>query len=215
LITIPLAALFGTSLPNLIKTLGWGTAPVSAREQGGVAPIYSPNMPDAAGVPDAATPRLSVSGAGQVEAGQVGAGQVKALPHPSLTPRLPDDMRTVQASFNEPAAEAPSFDGSRISSNSAPSATVGVVRQASEARFEQIQRRLLGLGATYFRLESFGTSSQFYRFQCEMPLGGPSAVAGGPAAVQHAVRHFESTSENSLQAMENVLAEIEAWLRPR
>ena len=47
LITIPLAALFGTSLPDLIKTLGWGTSPVSAREQGGMAPIFSPNIPDA------------------------------------------------------------------------------------------------------------------------------------------------------------------------
>ncbi len=192
LVTIPLVALFGTSLLDLIKTFGWGESSVSAREQGGMAPAYSPNIPDAAGLPDSLSPGMRVADASREE---MFAG-------PSDAPRLPDDMRTVQASFNESAT-----------------ATAPPTVQPSEARFEQIQQRLRGLGATYFCLESFGTSRQLYRFHCKMPLGthpaGGAAYAGGPAAVQNAVRHFESTSENSLQAMENVLAEIEAWLRPR
>ena len=194
LITIPLAALFGTSLPDIIKTLGWGDSPVSAREQGGLAPTYSASIPAAAG--------------------------------------LPDDLRTEQAGFNksvaahapapapaQTATEAPSFNDGTIPVNFGQRATVPVVRQASGARFEQIQEQLQRLGATGFLLEWFGTSRQLYRFQCEMPLGrsspGGQARGGGPATVQHAVRHFEATSENSLQAMENVLAEIEAWLRSR
>ncbi|MEA1951724.1 MAG: hypothetical protein U9N87_10085 [Planctomycetota bacterium] len=204
LITIPLAALFGTSLPDLIQTLGWGESSVSAREQGGMAPAYSPNIPDVAGLPDASGPRLSVADGLRCE----------TLPLVSDASRVPEDPRTVPASYIEPAAASVSFENASIPINSRQMATVPVVRQPAEVRFEQIHKRLWRLGAT-FKLESFGTSRQFYRFQCEMPLGGQSVGGGSAAGVPTAVQHFESTSENSLQAMETVLAEIEAWLRPR
>lgn len=203
LITIPLAALFGTSLPDLIKTLGWGESVVSAREQGGMAPAYTPNIPDVAGLPDASSQRLS----------DVDGMQPEALPLVADVPRVPDDLRTVPASYNEPAAAAPPFAEAASPVNSGQMAIVPVVRQTSDARFEQIQQRLRSLGAIGCCLKWLGSSRQFYQFQCEMPLGGTSrgAVTGAPTAV----RHFESTSDNSLQAMENVLAEIEAWLRPQ
>jgi hypothetical protein len=175
LIAIPLAALFGTSLPDMLKTLGLGTAgldtaAVSAREQGGDAPLFKADIPNAAGVPDSPGADYENDGAAWPRNG----------PRQAEPPRLPHDMRTMQASFNEPA---PLHGGAGV------------------GRFEQIQNRLQALGATYFRLETFGSDRKLYRFQCEMPI-----VAAG------AVQHFEATSENPLFAMESVLVEIDRWM---
>ena len=204
LIAIPLAALFGKSLPDIINALGWGTTPVSAREQGGDAPLFITNIPDAAAAPD--TP------VGGFENGSVSWAQ--SVPRPTESPKLPQGMQTVQASFTEPA---PRYGGSAGAIDRVPTSRPGerpIVPVAvgtsgggtSGGRFEQIQKRLLGLGATYSRLESFGSGRQFFRFQCEMPI--VAAGAGGAGAV----RHFEATSVNSLDAMESVLAEIDSWM---
>ena len=73
--------------------------------------------------------------------------------------------------------------------------------------------RLRDLGATYFCLESFGTSRQFYRFQCEMPLGGPFSRMAKPQPPDRLPCDISRPlRRHSLQAMENVLAEIELWL---
>lgn len=215
LIAIPLAALFGTSLPDIIETLGWGTTPVSAREQGGDAPLFVANVPDAASAPD--SPATGFENNGAAWAGNA-TRQMES-------PKLSRDMHAVQAGFNEPA---PLYGGA----NGAVAGTVdrvpvfrpgerpivpvtgGVVYSdvrpndvrtsdvvPGGGRFEQIQKRLLDLRATYSRLDTFGSDRKFYRFQCEMPMGGAGAV-----------RHFEATSENSLDAMESVLAEIDRWM---
>ena len=166
-----------------------------------MAPAYSPNVPAAAGLPEASSPQLKTQ------------GRYNGGFSTSDAPRLPADMRTVQASFNE----------------SAQPVAVPHARPGPEPRFEQIQQRLRALGATYCRLESFGTSRQLYRFHCIMPLGVAStldgAVAGGTVASrpatgqlatgQRATQHFEDTSENPLRSMENVLAQVESWLRAR
>ncbi len=213
LITIPLAALFGTSLPDLVNTLGWGEPSVSIREQGGMAPAYSPSIPDVAGVPDVSTGQAPVAPLNVSE--DLPAGRLPPAADP-----MRQASRTVPASYNEPAVIQPRGNVP-IPVNSAQPGVIPPSGQGSMARFEQIQNRLWSLGGTP-RLESFGTSRQFYRFQCDMPLharasgtgsasNGPSATGGGSVAV----RHFESTAENSLQAMETVLAEIEGWLRSR
>ncbi|MBN2294466.1 MAG: hypothetical protein JXM70_18700 [Pirellulales bacterium] len=198
LITIPLAALFGTSLPDLVKTLGWGEQSVSVREQGGMAPAYSPSIPGVAGVPgDSAAPGVNVAEGLPAE----------HLPQMAGATGMREDTRTVPASYSEPVSISVSSENHR---NSTQPALVPETSQGTAARFEQIQRRIGSMGGA-FRLESFGTSRQFYRFQCDMPLAAGSAGRDAPVAV----RHFEATSENSLQAMETVLAEIEAWLSNR
>ena len=199
LIAIPLAALFGTSLPDIIKTLGWGATSVSAREKGGEAPLFVANIPEAAGVPDS-----PAAGSGNEIAQSWPASSAGSVEYP----KVPQDMPAVQASFTEPATR---YDGStgavangmvdrRPTSRSGGRDVVPVVVGPSDGRFDYIQKRLQGLGATYFRLETFGSDRQLYRFQCEMPLGGAGAV-----------RPFESTSENALDAMESVLSEIDHW----
>ena len=199
LIAIPLAALFGTSLPDIVKALGLGGAVITAndRDKGGEAPLFATNIPDVADAPELAVEHNNVPW-------KEGNNTMRQAPKVSL------DMQTVQAGFTEPAplysGQSGSIEG-RFATEPLRSERP-VVPVAAEAtlggieRFEQIQRQLRDLGATYFRLESFGSDRQFYRFQCEMPIGAAGAV-----------RHFEASSVNSLDAMESVLAEINSWMK--
>jgi hypothetical protein len=67
--------------------------------------------------------------------------------------------------------------------------------------FSQIQARLKQLGATYYLLETWGNEQQFYRFYCKIAVGGNTNFT----------HCFESTSSDSLQAMIEVLKQVEAW----
>jgi hypothetical protein len=66
--------------------------------------------------------------------------------------------------------------------------------------FSQIQARLKQLGATYYLLETWGNEQQFYRFYCKIAVGGNTNFT----------HCFESTSSDSLQAMTEVLKQVEA-----
>ena len=65
--------------------------------------------------------------------------------------------------------------------------------------YVSIQERLRRLGATYYLLESWGNDRQMYRFYCKMAIGGSAAYT----------RCFEATDANPLQAMRQVLRQIE------
>ena len=68
-------------------------------------------------------------------------------------------------------------------------------------RFAFIQDRLRQLGSTYSLLESWGNSEQLYRFYCRV------AVGGNP----NYTHYFEATDSDSLEAMARVLGKVEAW----
>ena len=65
--------------------------------------------------------------------------------------------------------------------------------------FRYVQDRLRQLGATYYLLESWGNQQQVYRFYCKMAVGGSAAYT----------RCFEATNSNPLQAMRQVLQQVE------
>ena len=65
--------------------------------------------------------------------------------------------------------------------------------------FRYIQDRLRQLGATYYLLESWGNQQQMYRFYCKMAVGGSATYT----------RCFEATNSNPLQAMRQVLQQVE------
>jgi hypothetical protein len=67
--------------------------------------------------------------------------------------------------------------------------------------FRDIQDRLQELGATYYLLESWGNEQQLYRFYCKV------AVAGS-ADYTHC---FEAIHADPLQAMTQVLRQVETW----
>jgi len=72
---------------------------------------------------------------------------------------------------------------------------------ATADQFHAIQERLRQLGATYYLLESWGNQQQMYRFYCKMAVGGSAQYT----------RCFEATHAEPLQAMVQVLQQVEAW----
>jgi hypothetical protein len=67
--------------------------------------------------------------------------------------------------------------------------------------FSQIQDRLKQLGATYYLLETWGNQQQLFRFYCKMAVGGN-------ANYTHC---FEYIGADPLQAMSEVLKQVENW----
>ncbi len=67
--------------------------------------------------------------------------------------------------------------------------------------FITMQDRLRRLGATYYLLETWGNQRQFYRFYCQMAVGGNSSYT----------RYFEAINANPLEAMADVLRQVEDW----
>ena len=72
---------------------------------------------------------------------------------------------------------------------------------ASADLFHSIQDRLRQLGATYYLLESWGTQRQMYRFYCKMAVAGSTDYT----------RCFEAADADPLQAMVQVLRQVETW----
>ena len=67
--------------------------------------------------------------------------------------------------------------------------------------FMSMQDRLRRLGATYYLLETWGNQRQFYRFYCQMAVGVNSSYT----------RYFEAINANPLEAMADVLRQVEDW----
>ncbi len=67
--------------------------------------------------------------------------------------------------------------------------------------FRSIPDRLRQLGATYYLLESWGSEPQMYRFYCKMAMGGNADYT----------RYFEAADADPLQAMVQVLQQVETW----
>jgi hypothetical protein len=74
-----------------------------------------------------------------------------------------------------------------------------------DGRFGYVVDRLRELGAVYYLLETWGNEGQRFRFHCKM------AIAGNP----NYTRHFEAIDCDAIQAMGNVLAEVETWRADR
>jgi hypothetical protein len=119
---------------------------------------------------------------------------------------------TPAATSDAPAAvkgDGSSFAGTKAGTVSAPLAapalpasspgTAGAAAIPSGCR--DIQDRLQRMGATYYVLESWGNNQQLYRFCCKMAVGGNADY----------VHCFEATHADPLQAMQQVLRQVENW----
>jgi hypothetical protein len=73
--------------------------------------------------------------------------------------------------------------------------------QADANPFMALQDRLRQLGATYYLLETWGNQRQYYRFYCQMAVGGNAGYT----------HYFEAINANPLEAMADVLRQVEAW----
>jgi hypothetical protein len=97
-----------------------------------------------------------------------------------------------------PPSGAPGGERPAPASIERPSAPATPSREASD--FQAIQQRLQTLGATYYRLETWGQKNQF-RFQCRMAVRENT----------HFARQFEATDPDPVLAMRRVLEQVEKW----
>jgi hypothetical protein len=72
----------------------------------------------------------------------------------------------------------------------------------ADDRLATVQRHLQQLGATYYRLESWGNEGPRFRFECRVAFGRNSDCA----------RHFEATNRDAMQAIAKVVRQVEAWV---
>jgi len=84
---------------------------------------------------------------------------------------------------------------------------VGTDPQAQEQsllsqRSQELEEELHNLGATYYRMESWGAAPRKYRFHCTV------AIKIGLAEYS---QRFEETADNPLVALEEVLADVRTW----
>jgi hypothetical protein len=70
-----------------------------------------------------------------------------------------------------------------------------------ERAMDQVQQRLQALGAVHYRLETAGPRGEQFYFRCTM------ALSSNP----NYHRYFEATDGDPLCAMQQVLAQVEAW----
>jgi len=64
-----------------------------------------------------------------------------------------------------------------------------------------LEGRLRELGATQYRLETWGADGELFRFRCWMAI----------SATESHNRFFEATDADALTALRTVLDEVEQW----
>jgi len=125
-----------------------------------------------------------------------------AAPHPAKTnqPNPPSGSAARAADTSPPTAPAAGREQAAEDRGESPLAVTSA-RVVSPDRLAEIQRELQRLGAEYYRLESWADERPVYRFFCRIEA---DSSGGGH-------RVFEATREDSLAAMEQVLADVQAW----
>lgn len=121
-------------------------------------------------------------------------------------PREPFTRDSAPREPTTAAEEFPPLRGNEANwdPNVRPAAAVEVETQdRPPLNFEAVQGRLQELGASYYRLETWGRRDLF-RFHCRMQLHEDARSA----------RHFESVAPDPLAAMLEVLRQVEAWRWP-
>jgi len=228
LVAIPLAAVFGTSLPDMVTALlngRWDT--LFAVDQGGMgeAPILQPFVPSD-GPPHAIAEQMpslwmptvgppppsdSIVPAPMPHYGVVQAGYDVPMDQASI--RLADTVDPVSLradGVGVAGVESQAYEFPAITAGERPIPTQvtsggASVGRASVDQFTYIQERLRELGATRYLLEYWGDQRQLYRFYCRIAIGGNANYT----------HYFEATDSEPLEAMSRVLRQVEAWRAAR
>ncbi len=174
LIVLPAIAVFGLPISDQVASLLSRFGQVPGGEVSRSGPPEEPSAgPETSVYAGGTDPGTSVSPGGNVS---------NSIAEPS--PQMAFDPNLFPASCDAP-----------IYSPRSPDSEKGV------GFFRGIQERLRDLGATYYRLESWGEGGEFFHFQCRVAVDGHTNFT----------RHFEATGDDPLNAMDAVLREIEGW----
>jgi hypothetical protein len=228
LVAIPLAALFGSSLPAVVKAFQAGRLPTLAELKGTPSPAANipseapPFVPQGTATPINSTSSVMIPGAPNT--------QPAALNPPPLASRWPGSNPNPSASGVVPAGyvESPGSNGfaggtaqtgPRLSPappggpnlapvrgtepsvpGSAPNGSTTSVASPSDP-YSRMLDRLRQLGATYYLLECWGDQKREYRFYCRMAIGGNSQYW----------RPFWAIDTDPIRAMTQVLQQVESW----
>jgi len=226
LIIVPLAAIFGSAFPDVVKTvlvdrivaLGTGK-PAEATPQADPNGFRTvgPNI----GAPGATEPANPWDSAPRWNGPHVETPQMAAAGNmpPAVVPLGgPGDPNAINqsASYSVPAGHheqaAPAggaYAGAPAPLPTGPAAGAPMPGAADRMAcpleptdpFKDMERRLRQHGATYYLLETWGQSGELYRFHCRMAVASNASYT----------RHFEATDRDALKAMSDVLAQVEAW----
>jgi hypothetical protein len=102
------------------------------------------------------------------------------------------------------AAESP-LQATAYSAPATPQRSEATTSQPTDSQptdaFARGERRLRALGASHYRLETWGERGELFRCTANVKL--PSG--------RRAMRHFEATAPSPSQAIEQLLAKVEAW----
>jgi hypothetical protein len=231
LIIVPMAAIFGSAFPEVVKGLlvdrivywATGKAPQVNREAdphgfGSVAPAASETAPAGATPPSDAprwsnpseatswqsNPPVEVSGAVMPAAAAVvdpGGDQPAAYVEPIPSERAATGGDSVYAAGRGQVGATIGPAGSHAESRPAEPGGTSDPALAQPDPFTAMERKLREYGATYYLLETWGNESELFRFHCKMAIGNNPNYT----------RHFEATDRDALRAMKRVLERVEAW----
>jgi len=200
LIAIPLVALSGSSLPEMIRKAKEKFWPLFAGNQAtvtsnvpGVAPRLGETKPDG-------EEQKNHSAVGKGNPQRTKPGPFVAENRTILLPTSPRPAALPQEVTSTPVVSA---DYQATAETTSPPLDFSVAE--NEGLFLQIQKRLRELGATYYLLETWGNEQRLYRFYCQMSVAGSGNYT----------RCFEATHSNPLEAMQVVLQQVENWRAKR
>jgi hypothetical protein len=225
LIVVPLAAIFGSQFPDVVKSVlidrFWppavkaGASDATLRAEAppfaaAAAPGWRADAPPAAtpnAAPGSAPPPLHAapqfnSGVEPAAAWGSNDGHVRHAggEYPaSAAGGVQRADGTAPGYGAGSAAAVPGYAASGPPAGGSPAGTTQVLTQPD--RFTWMERRLRDYGATYYLLETWVNEGERYRFICRM------ALANNPGHT----RNFESTDTDPLRAMGRVVEQVEAW----
>lgn len=218
LIIVPMAAIFGSAFPDVVKTVlvdrivAWSTG----------EPVETPAVEDPQGfrevtpgaeaardmgqweaAPRWGTPAETASWQSPAPGGSQGEVVPLAGPVPGGSVHQPTSYAAPVA--GQPARPLPGPQGpggqGAAPLAAAPRNSVPPGVSSSPDHFAEMEHRLREYGATYYLLETCGNEGELYRFHCRMAVGNNPNYA----------RPFEATHRDAMQAMGQVLREVEAW----
>ena len=194
IIGIPLVAFNGSSLPDQSKKLLEKVWPAIASA---ISTKTSGTLPEAPPYDVKSQNPLALPG--QTPIGMSNPpGQLAANNQPNLLTQ--QALGGSSARFGQPASNiVPADYQTAVEPNINNKGYI--TGQTDTNPFMTMQDRLRQLGASYYLLETWGNQRQFFRFYCQMAVGGNSSYT----------RYFEAINANPLEAMADVLRQVESW----
>jgi hypothetical protein len=196
LAAIPLVALSGSSLPDILRKAlekyfpGLSGNNTETTAEGlADAPTFDGTKPTGSAPGSVYASRDQYPGKNGVFpiAAQTSMASSTGASQAAIVPAGGADAGVIPAKYQTPV------DGPALPANQAAA--------EKEDPFLKIQNRLRTLGASYYLLETWGNDQRLYRFYCEMAVAGDTGFT----------RCFEATNADPIGAMQAVLSQVEDW----